>query len=256
MGVFQIRRFLALTIKELHQLRKNKRLMIQLIVMPTVALTLFGLSLNPEVTGLRTGVVDFSRTPQSHELVDHITGVDAFHIAGWYGSAGEAERALRGLDPSITLLDASGDLADVSAMLAARPGYSPLLCATAGGHWLKPLPASNASALLGVTELGEQRWLVCGRTVEGQGLTAIYRPLMWELEPLALLPTRAMTACASRPERSLAVAVGAGGHVLRLENGQRFVEQVPSGPDFSAVCVDVLGRIWAGAAGELVRYAG
>ncbi len=164
---------------------------------------------------------------------------------------GGITRALRGLDPTITLLDASGDLADVSAMLGMRPGSGPLLCATAGGHWLKPLPASGAAALLGITDLGGQRWLVCGRTSDGQGLTAIYRPLLWELEPLTVIPTRAMTACAGRPERSLAVAVGAGGHVLRLENGQRHAEQLASGPDFSAVCVDVMGRVWAGAAGEL-----
>jgi ABC-2 type transport system permease protein len=104
MGIFRLQRFLALTIKELHQLRKNKRLVVQLIIMPTVALTLFGLSLNPEVKGLRTGVVDFSRTPQSRRLVDHITAIQAFRVTGWYGSAGEAERALRRLELDLVVV--------------------------------------------------------------------------------------------------------------------------------------------------------
>jgi serine/threonine protein kinase len=166
-------------------------------------------------------------------------------------SRGGVTRALRGLDPSLSLLDAAGDLSDISAMIASRPGSPPLLCATAGGHWLKPLPVPQASALLGLAQLAEERFLVCGRSVDGKGLTAIYDPLAWELTPLAMTEARAMTACASRLERSFAVSVGAGGHVVRLEGGELQAEQLPDAPDFSAVCVDVLGRVWAGAAGEL-----
>lgn len=165
-------------------------------------------------------------------------------------SRGGVTRALRG-DPSLTLLDASGDLADISAMIASRAGSPPLLCATAGGHWLKPLPVPEASSLLGITQLSPERFLVCGRSAEGTGLTALYSPLEWELTPLATTQSRAMTACSSSAERSLAVSVGAGGHVVRLESGQAHLEQLPGAPDFSAVSVDVLGRVWAGAAGEL-----
>lgn len=166
-------------------------------------------------------------------------------------SRGGVTRALRGIDPSLSLLDASGDLADLSAMLASRSGSPPLLCATAGGHWLKPLPVPGASSLLGITRLSEERWLVCGRSVEGKGFSAVYSPLMWEIQALAATESRAMTACAGRAERGIAIAVGAGGAVLRLENGQQSVEQLAGAPNLSAVCVDMLGRIGAGAAGEL-----
>jgi eukaryotic-like serine/threonine-protein kinase len=166
-------------------------------------------------------------------------------------SRGGVTRVLRGIDPALSLLDASGDLADVSALVAARSGEPPLLCATAGGHWLKPLPVPQASALLGLAPLGDERFLVCGRSADGKGLTAVYSPLLWELSTLAVTEARAMTACSSRPERDLAVAVGASGCVVRVHAGQTQVEQIPSAPDFSAVCVDVLGRVWAGAAGEL-----
>jgi serine/threonine protein kinase len=178
-----------------------------------------------------------------------LLGGDAGSVAEY--SRGGVTRSVRGLNPNITLLDASGDLADLCAMIGVSPGAPPLLCATAGGHFLKPLPVPQASALLGITRLAEETWLVCGRSRDGKGLSAIYRPLNWELEPLPLTEARAMTACASRSERNLAVVVGAAGNVVRLEGAQQFRETLPNGPDFSAVCVDVLGRVWAGAAGEL-----
>ncbi len=183
-------------------------------------------------------------------------GAGRWLLGGEGGSVAEYSRSgvtrvLRGLDAGITLLDASGDLGDLSAMLALRVGSSPLLCATAGGHWLKPLPVDAASALLGIARVDEEHWLVCGRSVDGQGFSGLYRALFWELQTFPAVPSRALTACASRPERSLAVAVGASGYVLRLEHGRISVAQLPGGPDFSAVSLDMLGRAWAGAAGEL-----
>jgi eukaryotic-like serine/threonine-protein kinase len=166
-------------------------------------------------------------------------------------SRGGLTKVLSGFDPALTLIDASGDIGDVAAMLAIRPGLPPLLCATAGGHWLKPLPVEGAVALLSLCRLNDEHWLVCGRSTDGKGYSAVYRPLFWELQAFPPIEARAMTACASRPERSLAVAVGAGGNVLRLENGQASRIQVAGAPDFSSVTLDVIGRAWAGAAGEL-----
>ena len=102
--MFSARRFLALAVKELQQLRKNKRLMVQLVVPPTLALVLFGLALNPEVKGLRMGVADGSRTRESRQLVDALTANEAFRIAAWYGSAGEAEEALRRLELDLVVV--------------------------------------------------------------------------------------------------------------------------------------------------------
>jgi eukaryotic-like serine/threonine-protein kinase len=164
---------------------------------------------------------------------------------------GGITRLLRPLDPSLTLIDASGDLADLTAMIGVMPGSPPLLCASSGGRWLKPLPVPGASALLGLAPVDDERWLVCGRSAEGKGLAAIYRPLFWSLEPFTPVETRALTACASRPERALTVAVGAGGVVLALERGRTLMTRVPSGSDLSSVAIDVLGGIWVGAAGEL-----
>ena len=70
---FNISRFLALVAKELHQLKRNRRLVAMLVVPPTVNLLLFGVAMNPEVTGLRLGVVDDSRTAESASICCSIT---------------------------------------------------------------------------------------------------------------------------------------------------------------------------------------
>jgi ABC-2 type transport system permease protein len=93
-----------MAIKELQQLRKNRRLMVQLIVPPTVALVLFGLALNPSVEGLRLGIADYSATPESREFVDHLTANEAFRVTRWFGSSGDAESALRELELDLVVV--------------------------------------------------------------------------------------------------------------------------------------------------------
>jgi ABC-2 type transport system permease protein len=99
-----VQRFFALAIKEVQQLRKNRRLMVQLIVPPTLALVLFGFALNPDVEGLRLGVADYSATPRSRELVDRLTANQAFRVTRWYGSSAGAERDLRNLELDVVLV--------------------------------------------------------------------------------------------------------------------------------------------------------
>ncbi len=89
-----LRRYLALTIKEVQQLRRNRKLVFQLIVPPTIVLVNFGFALNPKVTDLRVGVVDLSRTPQSRQLIWALTENEAFRIQAYYASEDEAARAM------------------------------------------------------------------------------------------------------------------------------------------------------------------
>jgi ABC-2 type transport system permease protein len=62
-------RLWSLSVKEFHQIRRNRRLVIMLIIPPTLNIILFGLALNPTFENLRLGVVDYSRTAESRELV-------------------------------------------------------------------------------------------------------------------------------------------------------------------------------------------
>jgi len=92
------RRYLALTVKELQQLRRNHKLVIQLLIPPTVVLVIFGFALNPTVKNMSTGIVDLDQTPQSRDLVRTLTENEAFRIRGHYPSATDAERAIRRLE--------------------------------------------------------------------------------------------------------------------------------------------------------------
>src|SRR5262245_40806593 len=79
-------RLWPLFLKELHQLRRNRRLVIMLIIPPVLNIILFGFALNPTFENLRLGVVDDSRTPDSRELVSAFRESLVFNIAGYYTS--------------------------------------------------------------------------------------------------------------------------------------------------------------------------
>jgi drug efflux transport system permease protein len=77
-------RFWSLVLKELRQIRRDKRLVLSLIIPPVVQLLVFGLALDPEVKDLRVGIVDESRTAESRELVSAITENRTLRLHGAY----------------------------------------------------------------------------------------------------------------------------------------------------------------------------
>src|SRR5262249_3813270 len=87
-------RFWPLFFKELNELRRNRRLIGMMLFPPTVNLVLLGFAMNPEVTDLRLGVVDESRTVQSRELVSAFTESKSFKPAGNFKSIAELSHAL------------------------------------------------------------------------------------------------------------------------------------------------------------------
>jgi ABC-2 type transport system permease protein len=80
-------RFWALALKELRQIRRDRRLVISLIVPPTLQVLLFGFALDSDVRNLQLGIVDESRTPESRELIAVLTQNRTFQLAGSYGTA-------------------------------------------------------------------------------------------------------------------------------------------------------------------------
>src|SRR5436853_4747901 len=92
-----IRRYLALTAKEVQQLRRNRVLLIQLMLPPTIVLVIFGFALNPKVRDLRLGVVDESDTTESRGFVDSLTRNVNFNVTHQYRRVKEAEDALNSL---------------------------------------------------------------------------------------------------------------------------------------------------------------
>ncbi len=87
-------RLWPLFVKEFHQIRRNTRLVILLIIPPTLNIVLFGLALNPTFENLRLGVVDYSRTPESRELVSAFTEGLAFETKSYYSSTEELGQAI------------------------------------------------------------------------------------------------------------------------------------------------------------------
>jgi drug efflux transport system permease protein len=80
--------------KEFNQIRRDRRLASSLILPPTLQLLLFGFALSANVTNLRLGVVDESKTPESRELIATLTESRSFRLAGYYFSSAELGKAI------------------------------------------------------------------------------------------------------------------------------------------------------------------
>jgi ABC-2 type transport system permease protein len=87
-------RLWSLFVKEFHQLKRNRRLVIMLIIPPTLNLILFGIALKPNVENLRLGVVDESRASESRDVVSAFTEARVFQVEGYYDSSDNLGQAI------------------------------------------------------------------------------------------------------------------------------------------------------------------
>jgi len=69
---------IALILKEINQILRNKQLMFLLLFPPTVQLLVFGFALNPDVQYIKLGIIDYANTYQSRELIAAFTENDLF----------------------------------------------------------------------------------------------------------------------------------------------------------------------------------
>jgi len=84
-------RLRALIRKEFNQIRRDKRLATSLIIPPTLQLLLFGLALDATVSHLRLGVIDWSHTPESREMISTLTESKSFKLGGYYAAVRDLE---------------------------------------------------------------------------------------------------------------------------------------------------------------------
>lgn len=98
-------RIRSLVRKEFNQIRRDRRLASSLILPPTLQLILFGFALSANVTNLRLGVADESKTPQSRELIAVLTESRSFRMAGYYSSVNELTDGISrgGLDAGVVI---------------------------------------------------------------------------------------------------------------------------------------------------------
>lgn len=81
-------------VKELNQIKRDRRLALSLILPPVLQLTLFGFALSATVSHLRLGVIDDSRTPESRELVARLSESKSFQLARYYFAVDELGDAI------------------------------------------------------------------------------------------------------------------------------------------------------------------
>lgn len=87
-------RIVAMFLKELRQIKRDRKFIAALILPPTVQLILFGFALNPNVTDLRLGVVDDSRSALSRELIAAFEASGSFQVQAYFASPDELGQAL------------------------------------------------------------------------------------------------------------------------------------------------------------------
>lgn len=80
-------RLRALIQKELNQIKRDRRIMMSLILPPILQLMLFGSVMNPSVANIHLGVVDDSQSPASRDLVAALSESGSFTLTGIYRSA-------------------------------------------------------------------------------------------------------------------------------------------------------------------------
>ncbi|HYY41233.1 MAG TPA: ABC transporter permease, partial [Pyrinomonadaceae bacterium] len=153
-------RFWPLMQKELRQIKRNRRLVVSLVIPPTLQLILFGFALNPQVTHLRLGVADTSRTAESRALVSAFIESQAFVVEQQFTSADELGAALsRGeldaglvIPPDYARKRARRETADVQLLIDAVNSNT---AAIAGGYAARTIAALNQKLALAAPPVGQ-----------------------------------------------------------------------------------------------------
>src|SRR5262249_50826596 len=94
-------RLRALVQKELNQIKRDRRIVMSLVLPPILQLMLFGSVMNPSVANVSLGVVDDSQSPQSRDLIAALGESGTFKLKGMYHSVDAL-----GSDISVGQLDA------------------------------------------------------------------------------------------------------------------------------------------------------
>lgn len=154
-------------------------------------------------------------------------------------------------DQHTSFVDCAGDFEDIMVALGQNQGQPPTLYALVGNHWLKPLAVDAAIMITKIVRIDEECWLIVGRKVSGGAYAALYRPLLWALEPIDVPHGRALLGSAARWERQESVAVGSDGVVLEIQQDRISTRTLTTPVDLSSVAMDALGHRWATSPGRI-----
>jgi hypothetical protein len=171
-------------------------------------------------------------------------------------SSSDRSRILRGPDPNVRFVMASGNVDELIVFVGISENEPPTLHACMHGRFLKPTKISVAASITSLSRLDDAWWLVTGQSLDGSGFVVIYEPLQWEVRGVEVPACRAYLGSATQSESTLGVVVGTEGRAARFE-GETITELCVDGePDLSAVAIDGAGRIWMGSSGTLSVQTG
>lgn len=94
----------AIVFKELKQLARDKITFAMVVMIPLVQLILFGYAINTDVRHVPAGLVDFSQTSYSRNLVQQISHSQVVDFVAQYHSVEQAQRAITAGDVSAVLI--------------------------------------------------------------------------------------------------------------------------------------------------------
>jgi ABC-2 type transport system permease protein len=94
----------ALIVKEFRHIKRNRRLIVSLIIPPTAQIIISGLALNAQVADLRMGVLDESRTYESREVISAFNESKAFRVVAYPASSEDLDHALRAGELDLALV--------------------------------------------------------------------------------------------------------------------------------------------------------
>lgn len=103
-----MRQTLAVAIKELRQIRRDRRTLLILLFVPAMFLLLYGYALNFDIRNVRLAVEDRDRTAQSRALTSAFVNSGYFELAADVSSYGEIERLINRNDARAALVIPSG----------------------------------------------------------------------------------------------------------------------------------------------------
>lgn len=166
-------------------------------------------------------------------------------------SRGTTPRIFKGPDPSIRYVQANGDLEDLIVFVGVSENEPPMLHTRVAGRFLKPAKIHRAASITSLSRIGDTRWLVTGRTVDGEGFVTIYEPLQWEIRKVKVPSCRAYLSSAAQLESNIGAVVGANGRAIRFDGDETRDLYIDAEPDLSAVALDPAQRLWMGSSGTL-----
>jgi len=163
-------------------------------------------------------------------------------------------------DPSLTFDRAAGSVDGLLLLAGSLAGAAVLYVAEAR-QWRTALMIPGASAINGIAQLDENRWVIVGRSHGGQAYLAIYDARRHLISPFASTGPRPLLAVASDLEgaggKGVAYAVGPGGLTIAIRGEGDDVgietEQCSTTRDLAAVAIDPTGVAWAVAQGRILK---